>query len=57
MPNQVVNEKHGSSSNVALTQVLRSERLLPLVPVSKNVPAWRQAQSHKLKQVVQDRDL
>ena len=57
MPNQVVNEKHGSSSNVALTQVLRSERLLPLVPVSKNVPVWRQAQSHKLKQVVQDRDL
>ena len=57
MPNQVVNEKHGSSSNVALTQVLRSERLLPLVPVSKNVLVWRQAQSHKLEQVVQERDL
>ena len=52
-----VNKQCGSSSYVVLAQVLSPECLLPLVPVSKNVLVWRQAQSHKLEQVVQERDL
>ena len=39
---------------MVLAQVLSPECLLPLVPVSKNVLVWRQAQSHKLEQVVQE---
>ena len=42
---------------MVLAQVLSPECLLPLVPVSKNVLVWRRAQSHKLEQVVQERDL